>query len=378
MRAHQVVVFGASGDLAKRKIYPALHSLYVKGSIPFDTKIIGYGRSAFDKTSFIQQVTSMISPPVDNKFTANCSYIQGVYTKDDMAQLTSDDDSSCNKLFYLSLPPSAYSQVIQQLPHLFSKNGWNRVVLEKPFGRDLRSFFDLKQHIHENLPTESIYLMDHYLGKSTIEYIRRNPFSKNTPISVDVVFSEALDAAGRKYFDECGIVRDVVQNHLLQVIATLISPSNKLSALRTLSRMTSHNTFPLGQYDDYPFPNSLTATYVDTTIFWNDVPIRIRAGKGFKDKVVEVRLKYTDPGRNKIINIQHGGVTFANSSVLLDFIQKEDAYEVVLNDVFQGSRERFVTFDEVEESWRIVQSILEVETADQLFKYNLGIDIDTL
>lgn len=380
MRAHQVVVFGASGDLAKRKIYPALHSLYVKGSIPFDTKIIGYGRSEYERSSFIQQVTSMICPPVNKQFADNCSYIQGLYNKDDMAKLSDNDDttSTCNKLFYLSLPPSAYSQVIEQLPDLFSKSGWNRVVLEKPFGKDLQSFFDLKQHISKHLPPESIYLMDHYLGKSTIEYIRKNPISTSTPLQVDVVFSEALDAAGRKYFDEYGIVRDVVQNHLLQVVATLINPSNKLDALKALSRITSRDTFPLGQYNDYPFPNSLTATYVDATIYWNDVPIRFRAGKGFKDKVVEVRLKYTDPGLNRTINIQHGGVTFANSSILLDFIQTEDAYEIVLNDVFNGNRERFVTFDEIEESWKIVQDVLEVEEANQLFKYNLGIDIDTL
>ena len=89
-------------------------------------------------------------------------------------------------------------------------------------------------------------------------------------------------------------------------------------------------------------------------------------------------MKYADASLNKTINIQQGGVTFADNSILLDFIQEADAYEVVLNDVFNGDRNRFVTFDEVEESWRICQDVLEVQQPSQLFKYNLGIDIDTI
>lgn len=378
MKAHQVVVFGASGDLAKRKIYPALHSMFVKGHIPAGTRIIGYGRSAFENQTFVQQVTSMIQPPVSSQFTTICSYMQGTYLGTDMHKLCTELDPDSNRLFYLSLPPSVYEQVIQQLPCLFSNNGWNRVVLEKPFGKDLQSFYKLKEHIHAFLPPESIFLMDHYLGKSTIEYIRDNPLTTHLPMSIDVVFTEALDAAGRQYFDEYGIVRDVVQNHLLQVIAMLIDPNNKTDALRSLTRMSPDTTFPLGQYEGYPFPNSLTATCIDTTLYWGTVPIRIRAGKGFKHKMVEVRMTFNDPTMNKIINIQHGSVTFADNSLLLDFVRQEDAYEVVLTDVFANDRKRFVTFDEIEESWKIVQDVLEVQSAEQLFKYNLGIDIDRI
>lgn len=355
---NQVVVFGASGDLAKRKIYPALHSLYTKRVIPEDIEIIGYGRSDFDRKSFINQVTQFISAPLDDSFVDRCSYIQGAY--DDLDPLKTHLVAT-NRIFYMSLPPSLYEDVTRNLPCMFSGTGWNRVVMEKPFGKDLHSFQHLRTAIERYIPHDSLYLMDHYLAKSAVDYMRSSSdLLEPMPTRIDVVFSENIGLEGRRYFDDYGIVRDVVQNHILQLIAVLLG-SDKLSILRELTRMKPEDT-RLGQYKGYPFLPSRTPTYVETEVSWRGIPITIKAGKALPDRMVELQLYYEDEEQNKRINVQpYGAVMNSCQSLLLDFNRPEDAYEIAIGDVFKGDHTRFTSMEEIEESWKIVDGILEMD-----------------
>jgi len=369
----QVIVFGASGDLAKRKIYPALHTLFVKNRIPEQTKIIGYGRSTFEGGAFIDQVTSFIKPPIDPGFINICEYVSGGYTDFTGLQTWLNNDvhgAEGNRLFYLSLPPSSYKQVVEKLPLLYSNSGWNRVILEKPFGYDLASFYDLKAHVDKYIYRDDLFLIDHYLGKAAVEYMRKSGPLLDRPRKIEILFSEEIGVEGRQYFDESGIIRDIVQNHLLQLVATLINPHDKLGVLKNITRFQQDMT-TLAQYTGYPFAPSKTPTYVQTVCKWNDILITMKAGKALSGKFVDVILEYDEPLKNKKINIQpNGAVTGHDESLLLDFVCDEDAYEVLINDVFQNDRSRFIEMDEIEESWKITENILNFE--DPLFLYNRG------
>jgi glucose-6-phosphate 1-dehydrogenase len=272
-----------------------------------------------------------------------------------MAKLTSHlstSDADSNRLFYLSLPPSTYKDVIAMLPSLFAGNdNWNRVVIEKPIGTDTSSFADIREYINTHLPGESVYLMDHYLAKPAVDAIRTRTVGHSPSTHVDVLFSETLGVDGRPYFDQSGIVRDIVQNHILQVVATLINPADKLAALRRLTPMTPDNTV-LGQYTPYPFPNSATPTYIDTTIYYDHIPVRIRAGKRLRTKIVRVTVDHATT-----IDIESTSRAGAGA---------DGAYETAIADVFTGDRTRFVTFDEVAESWRIVQDVLDCSSGSLL------------
>ena len=368
----QVVVFGASGDLAKRKIYPALYTLFAKKAIPENTKIIGYGRTQFEGTTFIDQVTSFIKPPLEPGFVSKCEYVNGPYSNFMNLQRWLDEDphTECNRVFYLSLPPSSYKGVVELLPNLYSARGWNRVILEKPFGHDVESFKDLKQHVERYVPRCDTFLIDHYLGKAAVEHMRKSGPLKGKPKRIEVLFSEDLGVEGRQYFDESGIVRDIVQNHLLQLIAVLLNPQDKLGVLKSLTRFEKQTT-RLGQYIEYPFKPSTTPTYMETHCMYKDIPIVIKAGKALNDKFVDIILEYEDVEKNQRINIQpFGAVTGWDESLLLDFVATEDAYEVMIRDVFVNDRCRFLEMDEIEESWNIVEGVLESDNLD--FKYPKG------
>lgn len=374
-RPCNIVVFGASGDLAKRKVYPALHSMFAKGTLPSQSKVFGYARTQYDDDQFFHKhVASMLTRPIHPGFRERCKYISGQY--DDMSLLQErlgeiDDGGQCNRLFYLSLPPVAVPDVIKTLPLLFSPHGWNRVIIEKPFGNDMASFFDLMRLVKMHIPEDSLYLVDHYLGKSIVEHIRTHPIKPNR--CMDVLFIEPNDVEGRAYFDQSGIVRDFVQNHVLQVVATILQPQNKLEALQDISSMAVKDTFPLGQFDPYPFKGSVTPTYIDTCVSYRDtIRIRIRAGKGFEKRLMCINI---DDGACTL-DIDSGRITFHHSTDI--DVGQQDAYEIILCDALKGDKCRFVSMEEVQESWRIVESVMMPSTPDDLFIYQFGCALDDI
>ena len=365
----QVIVFGASGDLAKRKIFPALHRLFTKGVV---TQVVGYGRTKFDDVDVFHTHVSSFIQVVHPGFLNMCSYVDGDYTNFGKLKTILDDtgtDFTMNRMFYLSLPPSSYKDVVCLLPLLYSSNGWNRVVMEKPFGHDLASAYDLQEYVGRYVSTEALFMMDHYLAKSSVEYMRTMNFPM-APKRILVMFSENIDVgADRRYFDEVGIVRDVVQNHLLQLVAMACNPREKLAVLKAIPQILTHAT-TFGQYDGYPF-QSRTPTFVKTMCYWNGIPIEIKAGKAMAENFVEIVLMYQDRSRDIHINIQpHGCIKRDGEVILTD--NKDDAYVTVLQDVLNNDKTRFTNFEEVEESWRIVGSIVSVPETQPLTVYMRG------
>ena len=411
-----IIVFGASGDLAKKKIYPALYSLFNDNMLHPGTNIIGYSRSVMNCPQFHSHLTPYLrcrlrSPEscsvVQDDFLEKCSYVYGDY--DNMSVLRdylSNQHESKNQLFYLSLPPSMYETVTERIPSMFSQDGWNRVIVEKPFGHDLQSFYDLSAHVNQYVADDDLYRIDHYLGKELVENITtlrfENPvfhalWNRQYIDEVAIRCFEDFGIEGRKYFDQSGILRDIVQNHLLQVLALIamerpLSENSehhireKIKVLRATQIDDRHTI--LGQYQPYPFQDSNTETYARIKLHvntdrWKGVPFVIEAGKGMNQRCVEVviRFKKSYHWQNAnalVIRIQpHTGITLRITNKSpgyghelqeqnMDFTYERsfpdtyipDAYEKLILDCIRGDQRMFTSFEELEQSWRILDPIL--------------------
>ncbi|KAK3609070.1 hypothetical protein CHS0354_011829 [Potamilus streckersoni] len=437
---HVFVVFGASGDLAKKKIYPTLWFLFRDGLLPPKTSFIGYARSNI-KIEDIQKQTEPFMKVKDTEadkvkqFWKINQYISGNYDKaSDFSRLNKaiEEKGSANRVFYLALPPSVYESVTLNLKATCMSKGdkWTRVVIEKPFGHDLDSSNQLSNHLSSLFKEDEIYRIDHYLGKEMVQNLMVLRFGNRifSPIwnrdsisSVVISFKEPIGTQGRGgYFDEFGIVRDVMQNHLLQIL-TLVAmekpPSTaaedirneKVKVLKSIPHIKLEDTV-IGQYvgnpegkgeekqgylDDPTVPKgSVTPTFATAVMFvknerWDGVPFILRCGKALNERKAEVRIQFRDvPGdifssgvvkRNElVIRVQPNeavymkmmaktpGMSFDCEETELDLtygsrykgVNMPDAYERLILDVFCGSQIHFVRSDELFEAWRIFTPLL--------------------
>ncbi|KAH7645078.1 glucose-6-phosphate 1-dehydrogenase-like [Dermatophagoides farinae] len=446
---HLFFVMGASGDLAKKKIYPTLWSIFRDDLIPAKTVFVGYARSNLTVENIGNNMRPYIRIENDaeqqlfDQFLKQNLYIKGSY--DDAADFIklqasvrelANPNEVCNYLFYLALPPTVFGTVTQLIHnHCMSNNGWNRIIIEKPFGRDYDSSEALSKHLSSLFIENQIYRIDHYLGKEMVQNLMGLRFANRIfgPIwnreniaSIQVSFKEPFGTAGRGgYFDNFGIIRDVMQNHLLQIL-TLVAMEKPVSAsaedirdekvkvLRCMQTLSLDDVV-LGQYisdpngktedsrqsyvQDPTVPNdSLTATFclakcVINNERWDGVPFFLRCGKALNERKTEVRIQFRDvPGdifqgqcrRNElVIRVQPGeavyikmmtkepGMTFRLEETELDLTYRSrykdvvlpDAYERLILDVFSGSQMHFVRTDELREAWRIFTPLLkEIET----------------
>lgn len=456
--SHVFVVFGASGDLAKKKIYPTLWALFRDDLYPPNTKIVGYARSKLT----IEQIKEKCKPFLkakDNeaekveKFWAINSYVAGSYTEESAFQNLNSEISKLetgkeagNRLFYLALPPSVFADVTKHIKATcMSKTGWSRVIVEKPFGKDSDSSAELSKHLASLFKEEEIYRIDHYLGKEMVQNLLVLRFSnaifqpiwnRNNIASVTVTFKEPFGTQGRGgYFDEFGIIRDVMQNHLLQVmcLTAMEKPCStgaedmrdeKVKVLRSIDPIELEDCV-LGQYvgnpdgegdaklgylDDQTVPKgSVTPTYAMAVLRiknerWDGVPFILKCGKALNERKAEVRIQFRDvPGdifggksrRNElVIRLQpdeamyiktmtkQPGMSFEPLESELDLtyrarygdIRLPDAYERLILDVFSGNQGHFVRSDELAEAWRIFTPLLHRIDADkpQPIKYTYG------
>ena len=266
-----ITVLGASGDLARKKTYPALFSLWKAGHVPFNTKILGYARSKLQLEEFKSKIRSFLKDSSSEKieqFLSICDYVQGEYStmeegppcfsglnevidrlerevevnwkENAFINPTSLASSAENKkykrvvgnrIFYLALPPVVYPSVCAEIKAcvMSSTSGsWTRVVVEKPFGKDLESSEKLNQSLSALFSEEQLYRIDHYLGKELVQNLVVMRFANRfiSPLwnrdniaNVQIIFKEPFGTEGRGgYFDDYGIIRDVIQNHLLQIM----------------------------------------------------------------------------------------------------------------------------------------------------------------
>ncbi|KAK3280734.1 Glucose-6-phosphate 1-dehydrogenase [Cymbomonas tetramitiformis] len=342
-------VVGASGDLAKKKIFPSLFALYYEGMLPENFNIVGYARSKMTQDEFHDLIASTLTCRVENSegcgekmeyFLSRCLYVSGQYNEAaDFAQLDSalsqaEGNREANRIFYLSIPPSIFIDVAKNAAdNASSKTGWTRVIVEKPFGRDSQSSKALSEALALSLTEEQTYRIDHYLGKELIDNLAVLRFSNLVfePLwnrqyirNVQIIFSEPFGTEGRGgYFDHYNIIRDIMQNHLLQMLALFaMEPpvsldaedirNEKVKVLRSMRPLDMENLV-IGQYkgrkstngQDYPAylddptvpEGSLCPTFASLAMYidnprWDGVPFLMKAGKALNKRCAEIRVQF--------------------------------------------------------------------------------------
>lgn len=414
-----LVFFGATGDLAHKKIFPALQALAKRGHL--DMPIIGVANAGWT----LDQLKARARDSVENyggldaeafsQLSQCLRYIDGDYANPaTFEKLRQELGSAAHPLHYLAIPPSLFETVIEQL----SASGCAqaaRAVIEKPFGRDLASAQELNTVVHRSFPEESVFRIDHYLGKNTVQNLLffrfANAFleplwNRQFVESVQVTMAESFGVEGRgKFYDQTGALRDVVQNHLLQVLSNIAMeppPGLDSEMLRDEKAKVLKGIHPLeprdvvrGQfrgYRDEPGVDarSQTETFVALKLEinswrWKGVPFYIRAGKSLAVTATEVWVRLRQPPaifsglplpanyfRFRVTpdlmiavgaSVKKAGDEPEGKQVELVISQESDpaemgAYEELLFDVMRGNSARFARQDYVEEAWRIVDPIL--------------------
>lgn len=353
--AAQIVIFGASGDLTSRKLVPALLSNFAAGSIKADTQVIGVARSEKRSEAWRDELAQGLKGPQAqawSKFAQNFHWVQADAADpgqiDHLAtrldELAGKDAAKVGRLFYLALAPDLFGTVIANLSKRGmlasppdAKEGWRRVVLEKPFGTDWASAHALNQELITWLREDQVFRIDHYLGKETVQNILAFRFqnaifeplwNRNHIESVEISVCETVAMEGKRggYYDSAGALRDMVQNHMMQLLALIaMEPpgslkaeavrSEKVKVIQSLRRFTPQEVAShvvRGQYSASPSRDkgyrkeegvgaaSRTETYVAIRALvdnwrWSGVPFLLRTGKALEKAFTEVVLRFHTP-----------------------------------------------------------------------------------
>ncbi|MBI1745917.1 MAG: glucose-6-phosphate dehydrogenase [Acidobacteria bacterium] len=352
-----VVIFGSSGDLTKRKLIPALYNLALERLLPSGFSVIGFARTEMSHEAFRQKMREAVDTfsrtrPV--QAAAWESFAQGLYylpadfrapesyskLRDLLAALDRDRGACCNRVFYLAVPPSAYMEIIRRLGSAglaqSGAHGWTRIIIEKPFGRDLETARELNREVSQVFREDQVYRIDHYVGKETVQNIFVFRFANGIfePIwnrgyidHVQITAAENLGVEGRgAYYEEAGVIRDMIQNHMLQLLCLVAmeAPSafdadavrdEKVKVLRTIrpiapddvDRYAVRGQYGKGWLAGEPAlgyrlekgvkPDSTTETYAVVKLLidnwrWADVPFYLRSGKALPKRVTEIAIQF--------------------------------------------------------------------------------------
>ncbi len=454
-----LVIFGATGDLTKRKLVPSLMGLAKDGLLPPSFAVVGFARRGWSDADFgkelatgVQQFgrsgTKDMFAAFDSAFTFHQSDFgdaQGyVALREKLAAIDRARGTKGNRVFYLATPPSAYSEILQNLATsgLSQEDGkhFARVIVEKPFGRDLATAKALNDQIRAAFHEGQVFRIDHYLGKETVQNILALRFANGIfePLwnqkyvdHVQITVAESIGVGSRGgYFEESGIIRDMIQNHLLQVLTLVaMEPPIALSAdavrdekvkvlkaIRSLTAAEVAEATVRGQYTAASFGGEDVKGYRDETGVaaesrtetfaavrlqvnnwrWAGTPFFLRSGKRLPRRVTEVAIHFKQPphvlfeqGRplqpnvlllriqpDEGISLRFGskvpGPDVRVRDVRMDFRygaafggESADAYERLLLDAMVGDSTLFARRDEVEEAWRLVDSIIAGWTANK-------------
>jgi len=423
--ADALVLFGATGDLCHRKIFPSLYQLVRRGRLT--VPVIGVAKAGWTRVQLIERLRDSIAkgvpdadPAVVERLVALIGYVDGDYAAlETFQQLRRVLDTAQHPLHYFAIPPSMFPVVVTQLAAAQCDKG-ARVVIEKPFGRDLTSAHALNQTLHRIFEERSIFRIDHYLGKEPVQnllYFRfANSFlepiwNRNYVASVQITMAEEIGVAGRgRFYDEAGAIRDVVQNHLLQVVAFLAMepPVNgsgdalrdeKVKVFRSLRPLVPRDLVR-GQFSGYRkepgvAPDSTVETFAALQLNidswrWSGVPFYLRAGKCLPVTATEVVVELRSPparvfgdappAQPNYVRFRVGpdvaialgahaklaGERMAGREVELFVDQKAademEPYERLIGDALSGDATLFAREDEVEAAWAVVDPVLRAGT----------------
>ncbi|MEC0227022.1 glucose-6-phosphate dehydrogenase [Paenibacillus alba] len=450
------VLFGATGDLAKRKIYPALFQLFVDQKLPSSFSLIGLGRRELSHETFKSNVEQSLitfsrsevkDADVVKKFLRAFRYhVLDVDRKEDYTKLLrlveereEELNITPNRMFYLSVGPEFFETIATNIHEsgLGSVDGWKRLVIEKPFGHDLESARQLNHTLNQAFDEPEIYRIDHYLGKPMVQQMgqllhsalwEQADLRTRSIANIQISANETLGVEERAgYYDHTGAIRDMFQNHMLQLLMMLmIELPNRSSvdevgklkrkimkSLMSLNKMDITQHVVRGQYGAGEIKGEQVVGYTDelgiavdsqndTFIaaklrvddpFWKDTPIYIRTGKRLKEKVTRIVIEYKSKGPLKdLLIVEIGpneGIFFQRSQSdkersdvemsvrsQLSFMKEsvKDAYETLIHDALVGDKTYFAHWDEVELSWEWVQPILDAyqDTLIPLHIYSAG------
>ncbi len=382
-----IVIFGANGDLTKRKLIPALYRLAYERRLSPSFAVIGNSRTAMTDEQFRERMKESVQKFIEDSpfdeslwksFEQSLHYVAGDLQDSKcyqaigakLAEVEKAQQMPGNALFYLSTQPSYYATVVECLgaAGLHQGSGWRRVVVEKPFGHDLQSAKELSERIHHVFPEKEVYRIDHYLGKETVQNILAFRFGNGIfePLwnrqyinHVQITAAESIGVEGRgAYYQEAGALRDMIQNHLLQVMATVtMEPPSHFDAdnvrderakLLHAIRILKPDEVPLytvaGQYgpgkvggqelpgfrqEEGVNPEAQTDTYAAATFFidnwrWAGVPIYIRSGKRMPKRVTDIAIQFNAPPLAMFQQETRGGPRSPRPNLMVLRIQPEE------------------------------------------------------
>jgi glucose-6-phosphate 1-dehydrogenase len=424
------IFFGATGDLAYKKIFPALQAMAAQGGL--EMPVIGLGRSPWNLDQFIARARSSVethstlNPEAFKSLSGRLQYISGDYNDDaTFQQLQEALRGAVRPLFYLAIPPAMFPVVIDGL----TRHGCTshaRVIVEKPFGRDLSTAKALNDLLIKAFAPSDIFRIDHYLGKEPVQNLLYFRFSNSfiEPIwnrdyisSVQITLAEAFGVQGRGgFYESAGAIRDVVQNHLLQVLALLTADmpvDSQPEAMRDAKLKVFEAMRPIlpaqavrGQFRGYReeagvAPDSQIETFVAFCLHidnkrWAGVPFFIRAGKELPVTATEVLVKLKPPARTifdlpapdhsnyfrfrispEVVislgtRVKKPGTAMTGEVVELivcqDPMEDMPPYQRLLGDAIEGNTALFARYDSIEAAWRVVTPILGNQTPVQMYE----------
>ncbi len=449
-----LVIFGASGDLTHKKLMPALYALMMRRLLPQRFAIVGVARSQGDDDSFRADMKDAVQKHARDEFrqdvwdelAASLHYLPTDFADDGgedrlaarVSELDAEHNLGGNRVYYLAVPPTVFPMIVEAIGTRRTATGWTRLIVEKPFGHDLESARALNAMLLEHFTENEIFRIDHYLGKETVQNMLALRFANGIfePIwnrqfidHVQITVAESIGIEGRAgYYESAGAIRDIFQNHLLQLLAlTAMEPpidftaesvrNEKVKVLRSL-HTPGPKSVVRGQYgrgfvegvevaayreEEGVGADSTTETYVAAKLFvdnwrWADTPFYVRMGKRLARRETTIAIQFKraphppfeetaseglrpnvllvhvqpDEGVSLAIGAKVPGQGLTIRTVHMDFVYggafrtaMPEAYERLILDTLLGDGTLFTRADEVEEQWLLVDAIVSAWTRDR-------------